>query len=124
MTHADLGGPARGVGTRTCFCLSGEGLGLVGSLLGPLARGEGVIVESVPHRRVVYEIDWGFMVTRRRFGLEALGERRTRVTWSETVDAANPLVRYLWLASAWFPRFDGVLAAAADLAAEDRGMAP
>ena len=78
----------------------------------------------MPHRRVVYEIDWGFMVTRRRFDLEALGDRRTRVTWSETVDAANPLVRYLWLASAWFPRFDGVLAAAADLAAEDRGVAP
>ena len=123
MTHADLGGPAGGVGTRTCFCLSGEGLGLVVSLLGPLARGEGDIVESVPNRRVVYEIDWGFMVTRREFHLEALAERRTRVLWSETVDAANPLVRYLWLASAWFPRFDGVLAAAAELAVEDRRLA-
>ena len=63
MTHADLGGPDGGVGTETCFCLIGDGLGPLGEILSSLVRGHGVILESDPDRKVVYEIDFGVVVS-------------------------------------------------------------
>ena len=88
MTHADLGGPDGGVGTRTCFCLTGDGLGLVGATLSSLVRGHGVILESEPDRKVVYAIDFGLVVVARTIELEAVDDNRTRVIWSGSV-AAN-----------------------------------
>ena len=100
MTLAALGGPDAGGGSRSCFCPSSEGRGVVSSALSSIARGEGAIVESVPNRRVVYDIDWGFMLTRRTLTFEDLGDTRTRVSWLETNEATNPLMRYVLVLSA------------------------
>ncbi len=116
MTHADLGGPDGGVGTRTCFCLTGDGLGLVGATLSSLVRGHGVILESEPDRKVIYAIDFGLVVVARTIELEAVDDNRTRVIWSETLEATNPVTRYFLLASSAVGRFDGVLAAAEEVA--------
>ena len=116
MTHADLGGPDGGVGTRTCFCLTGDGLGLVGATLSSLVRGHGVILESEPDRKVIYAIDFGLVVVARTIELEAVDDNRTRVIWSETLEATNPFTRYFLLASSAVGRFDGVLAAAEEVA--------
>ena len=124
MTHGDLGGPPGGVGTRTCFCLTGEGLGPVGRLVSPLVRGEGLIVESEPDRRVVYEIAWGFMLTRRTIDFEPVGVGATRVVWMEEAEATNPLMRFVLLGASSFPTFDGVLTAAGELARAGRGASP
>ena len=100
MTLAPLGGPDAGVGSRSCFCPSSEGRGVVSSALSSMARGEGAIVESVPNQRVVYDIDWRFMLTRRTMTFDALGDNRTRVSWLETNEATNPLMRYVLVLSA------------------------
>ncbi len=99
MSLAALGGPDAGVGSRSCFCLTSDG-GVVSSARSSMARGEGAIVESVPNRRVVYEIDWGFMMSRRTITVEDLGDDRSRVTWLETNEATNPLMRYVLVLSA------------------------
>ena len=65
-----------------------------------MARGEGASWESVPNRRVVYDIDWGFMMSRRTITVEDLGDNRTRVSWLETNEATNPLMRYVLVLSA------------------------
>ena len=100
MSLAALGGPDAGVGSRSCFCPTSEGRGVVSSALSSMARGEGAIVESVPNRRVVYDIDWGFMMSRRTITVEDLGDNRTRVSWLETNEATNPLMRYVLVLSA------------------------
>lgn len=119
ITHAAFGCTPGGVGTRTCFCPTGEGLGRVATLLGSLVRGQGEIAQSEPARRVVYDIDGGFMATRRTIEFEPVGDGVTRVVWVEEATATNPSMRYVLLGASRFPTFDGVRSAAGDLANAD-----
>ena len=58
--------------------------------------GEGIILECVPDRRVVYGIDFTVVVTHRVIEFSPMGEG-TRVTWHETLRATNPWARYALL---------------------------
>ena len=122
MEIADLGGPDAGAGTRLGFFPDGKRLGSIGGALSSIARGKGVIVESEPASKVVYEIDFGMVEARRTIDLEALGENTTRVSWSEKLQIANPLMRYLPLLvdSSINENFNGVLAALEEVAKADR----
>ena len=124
MEIADLGGPDAGAGTRLGFFPDGKRLGSIGGALSSIARGKGVIVESEPASKVVYEIDFGMVEARRTIDLEALGENTTRVSWSETLRVANPLMRYLPLLvdSSINENFNGVLAALEEVAKADRSV--
>ena len=126
MSLAALGGPDAGVGSRSCFCPTSEGRGVVLSALSSMARGEGAIVESVPNRRVVYDIDWEFMLTRRTMTFEDLGDNRTRVSWVETNEATNPLMRYVLVlsASSINDNLSGMLTAVAPVITPESAPAP
>lgn len=120
MSLADLGGPDRGVGTRICFCLTGEGFGVIGSSLSRLLHGEGVIVESETLNKVIYTINFGFVAVRRTIQFENLDENTTRVKWSEMLEATNPLKRYVLLGVAHVGGFDVVLEATGEIVASQR----
>ena len=122
MKIADLGGPDAGVGTGLGFFPDGTKLGSVAGVLSVIARGRGLIVESVPARKVVIDIDFGFVEVRRTVALEVVSEEATEVRWIETLRFPHPLARYLSLAigSADGEGFNGVLAAAEDVVRADR----
>lgn len=126
MEIVDLGGPDAGAGTRIGFFPDGSRLGSMRGAVSSLARGEGVIVESERDRRVDYEIDFGFVVAYRTIELESLDAGATRVIWSETLRADNPLMRYMLLAvdESTASNFDAVLAALARLAEAERSRDP
>lgn len=65
---------------------------------------------------MVYAIDFGLVVVSRTIELDAVDDNRTRVIWSETLVATNPLTRYFLLASSAVGRFDGILTAAEEVA--------
>ncbi len=124
MEIADLGGPDAGAGTRLGFFPDGKRLGSVGGAIASIARGKGVIVESEPGRKVVYEIDFGIVVAERTIDFEALDENTTKVSWSETLKISNPLMRYLPLLvdSSINESFNDVLAALEEVAKADRSV--
>ena len=125
MEIANLGGPDAGAGTRLGFFPDGKRLGTIGGALSSIARGKGVIVESEPARKVVYDIDFGIVVARRTIDFEALGENTTKVNWSETLQITNPLMRYLPLLvdSSINESFNEVLAALEEVVKADRSPA-
>ena len=96
MVLVDLGGPPAGEGMRVGFYPDTQTLGSGAAALASLSRGEGVIVESVPPERVVYRIDFGPVVSHRVVTFAPEGHRTT-VTWTETLEIGNPLVRYVSL---------------------------
>ena len=124
MEIADLGGPDAGAGTRLGFFPDGKRLGSVGGAIALIASGKGVIVESEPGRKVVYEIDFGIVVAERTIDFEALDENTTKVSWSETLKISNPLMRYLPLLvdSSINESFNDVLAALEEVAKADRSV--
>ena len=118
MEIVDLGGPEAGAGTRLGFYPDGKRLGSIGGAIASIARGKGVIVESEPARKVVYEIDFGVVDVRRPIDLEALDENTTKVSWLETLQISNPLMRYLPMLvnSSINENFNDVLAALEEVA--------
>ena len=125
MIIADLGGPDAGVGTGLGFFPDTTKLGSIAGAVSSAARGRGVIVESEPDRKVVIEIDFGMVVTRRTIDFEAQGKDSTRVIWSETLLISNPLMRYfpLLLDSSINEGFNEVLRAAEEVAKAERSSA-
>jgi len=117
MVITDLGGGDAGVGTRLGFFPDGRRMGSIAGALSTMARGQGEIVESEPPHRVVIDIDFGFVTSHRTIELESVGAATTRVRWSESLDIANPLVRYVrfFLPDSIAEGFAGVLAGAAEI---------
>ncbi len=97
MVIVHLGGPEEGVGSRLGFFPDTTRMGSIGGVVASLARGIGIVVESDAPRRVVSEIDFGIVVAHRTIDLEAIDERATRVSWSETLEFGNPLMRTMTL---------------------------
>ena len=117
MNIADLGGPAEGRGMKLGFFPGGTDLGSFDTVVNSFARGDGEIVESTLNRRVVFEIDFGLVRSRRTITLEPVDEAHTDVAWSERLRADNPFARYLlFFASGEAAQgFDQLLAALEDL---------
>ncbi|MEM9554578.1 MAG: hypothetical protein AAGC60_09980 [Acidobacteriota bacterium] len=122
MKLADLGGPRAGIGTRIGYYPDGDRLGSFAGLLSTLARGEGVITESIANERVEYRIDFGFVIAHRAVSLHALDARYTKARWVEQLHFPNPLARWLQLAigESANENFRILLISAEDVAAESR----
>ena len=75
---------------------------------------------------MVYDIDWGFMLTRRTMTFEDLGDNLTRVSWVETNEATNPLMRYVLVlsASSINDNLSGMLTAVAPVITPESAPAP
>ena len=99
MNIVDLGGPDSGTGTKLGYYPGGKHSGGLRAFFNSIAEGDGQIVESKPDRRIVIDIDFGFVKTRRVNTFETVADRRTRVSWSETLEASNPLSRWMLLVS-------------------------
>ncbi len=99
MNIVDLGGPDSGIGTKLGYYTGGKQSGSLGAFFSSIARGNGEIVECEKNKKVVIEIKFGFVTTTRENLFEESGDNQTRITWTETVKASNPLTRWLLLVS-------------------------
>ena len=121
MNIVDLGGPDKGAGMRLGFFPGGTSANSVRSLFDSFARGYGVIEVSEPYDRIVYDIDFKIVRSRRTITFEPVDDARTRISWRETLSTENPYMRYLLL----FPDpsisndFNTVIAALDDLIAAE-----
>ena len=120
MSIVDLGGPDSGTGTKLGYYPGGEQSGGLRAFFNSIAQGDGQIVESEPNQRIVIDIDFGFVRTRRVNTFEETGDNRTRVTWSETLTASNPFSRWMLVVAgdSQTAGFEKVLLALEDVTAE------
>ena len=120
MNIVDLGGPDSGAGTKLGYYPGGKHSGGLRVFFNSFAKGDGQIVESETNQRIVIDIDFGFVKTRRVNTFEGKVDGWTHVTWTETLEASNPLVRWMLLVTG-DPQeagFDRVLLALEDVATE------
>ena len=95
MSFADMGEPESGPGTQFCFCSTEPDNTSILQRIFSTPSGIGEIVESIEPNRVVIEIDWSFMDSRRTISLNETDEGMVEVNWREDFILGTPLLRYV-----------------------------